>query len=172
MTVSRAAGPVGGVASGFQLSALACWAYVALVAVIKPQYLPLRFEGVLPVRTDVVGIVAFGVSALLLVITGFLHLRPIRRRLRLGLAVIRSLALHAWCGWAYISANSISHRKTLSLRLTHLASWPTEGSFAVACFLVAVASSSVYCFLSATTGDPHLTWPCRSGQRQSPASER
>lgn len=147
MTTSRGADVLAGVAKSLQWSALACWVYVALVSIITPRYLPLPFEGVLHIRTDTLGAAAFGASTCLLIVTPLIGPDPASARwpLRATWAVARSLALHATLGWAYISANSISHRATLHLRLTHLVSWPTEGAFGFGCFLVAICSSCVYC---------------------------
>ena len=146
---STSGGTVGltGVVRALQWSALICWVYVALVGVLAPYFLPAHFEDVLPVRTDIVGILSFGASSLLLVVTGLLRpdFRLLRPRRRASLAISRSVALHAWLGWAYVSANSISHRATLNLHLTHLASWPTEGQFGLSSFFAAVVSMCI-CF--------------------------
>ena len=138
--------PLNALAMVLQWSALICWAYVAVVGVLAPQYLRSDFEGVIPVRTDLVGIAAFATSFLLLVLTGFVrpYPEPLGWPKRSILAATRSLAVHGWAGWAYISANSISHRATLQMRLTHLANWPTEGEFAAAGLLAAVVSTGIY----------------------------
>jgi len=133
-------------ARALQWAALACWMYVALVGIIMPQYLPLRFDGSLPIRTDTSGEAAFAASTCLLALTTVFGrgLLLSRGSVRVFWSVARSLALHATAGWAYISANSISHPGTLHLPLTHFASWPTEGGFAIGCMVVAVSSLAVY----------------------------
>jgi hypothetical protein len=137
---------VAGVAKAIHWGALACWLYVAAVAIVAPQDLPLRFEETLPIRTDTLGIGAFAISVCMMVVTAMMaSFRPqVRWSIGAVWAIARSVALHATLGWAYISANSISHRWTLHRRLTHLAPWPTEGTFGVACLLVAILSTSVY----------------------------
>jgi hypothetical protein len=142
-------------ARALQWAALACWVYVALVGIIMPRYLPLRFEGTLPIRTDTSGEAAFALSTCLLVLTDLFG-SPSRLTpgpARVIWSVARSLALHATAGWAYISANSISHPGTLHLPLTHFASWPTEGGFALGCMVIAVSSLCVYFGLRPSVGD-------------------
>jgi hypothetical protein len=144
--VSRGVALLVAAARALQWAALACWTYVALTGIITPQYLPLRFDGTLPIRTDTSGEVAFAASTCLLMLTAVFGsgLVSTRASARVIWSVARSLALHAAAGWAYISANSISHRSTLQLPLTHFASWPTEGDFAIGCLVVAVCSLCVY----------------------------
>jgi hypothetical protein len=153
--VSRGVALLVAAARALQWAALTCWMYVALTGIITPQYLPLRFDGTLPIRTDTSGEAAFVASTCLLVLTslfgsGFLHTRV---SVRVIWSVARSLALHAAAGWAYISANSISHRSTLQLPLTHFVSWPTEGGFAIGCMVVAVSSLCVYFGLKPSVND-------------------
>lgn len=135
-----------GITLGAQCSVLACWLYVAVVGVTSPQYLSLPFDAFLEVRTDTVGILAFLISIPLTVLTGMLasHCRGRSTAVRLLLSSSRSLAVHGWLGWAYVSANSISHRRTLYEPLTHVFRWPTEGTFALLCFLVAAGASCLY----------------------------
>jgi len=129
-----------------QWSALATWAYVAAMAVVAPMYLRLNFEAVLPVRTDTLGVLAFAASVGLLWLTGLgtVRLQSNLRHLRGLASAARSVALHAGAAWLYVSANSISHPATLYLHLTHLVPWPSEGTFAVTCFVVGIISGIVY----------------------------
>lgn len=142
-------------ARALQWAALACWMYVALVGIFTPRYLPLGFDGTLPIRTDTSGEAAFAASTCLLVLTSVFGsgLFSTRGSARVIWSVARSLALHATAGWAYISANSISHPDTLHLPLTHFASWPTEGGFAIGCMVVAVSSLCVYFGLKPSVDD-------------------
>ncbi len=149
-TTRRATTPVRaillGITFGAQCSVLACWLYVAVVGVTSPQYLSLPFDGVLDVRTDTVGILAFLISIPLAVLVGLSCSQAHGRgtALRLVLSGSRSLAIHGWLGWAYVSANSISHRGTLYEPLTHVFRWPTERTFALLCFLVAASATCLY----------------------------
>jgi hypothetical protein len=134
-----------------QWSAFATWAYVAAMAVIAPLYLQLNFEAVLPIRTDTIGTLAFAASGGLLWLTGLgtVRLRSDLRHLRSVASATRSVAFHAGAAWLYVSGNSISHPNTLYLHLTHLFGWPSEGTFAVTCFVVGIISGIVYFVLRA-----------------------
>ena len=54
----------------------------------------------------------------------------------LSAKVLDGLSGYALLGWAYITANSITHPATLHLGLTRLASRPRERTFRIACFAV------------------------------------
>jgi hypothetical protein len=129
-----------------QWSAFATWAYVAAMAVIAPMYLQLNFEAVLPVRTDTIGTLAFAASGGLLCLTGLgtVRLWSDLRHLRSVASATRSVAFHAGAAWLYVSGNSISHPDTLDLHLTHLFGWPSEGTFAVTCFIVGIMAGIGY----------------------------
>jgi hypothetical protein len=62
---------------------------------------------------------------------------------RVAAALLAAVALYGFLGWAYIAGNAISHPRTLYLQLTHLAKWPHEGDFGLACF----AASAIAYFL-------------------------
>jgi len=60
---------------------------------------------------------------------------------RRAVGVLRVIAAYAFAGWGYIALNAVVHPETLSLPLTHLASWPREDNFGVVCFVVSVAAA-------------------------------
>jgi len=90
-------------------------------------------------RTDTSGAIAFGVSAI-----SFLVLRSFRRvnvpdrqlAVRVTDSILRTLAFYAFLGWIYIAGNVILDPSTLPLRLTHLATRPTEAQFGAICFVI------------------------------------
>lgn len=54
--------------------------------------------------------------------------------------IIKSLSLtgfvFGFSGWVYIAAVALVHPETLSLQLTHFASWPREDTFGIVSFAV------------------------------------
>ena len=112
------------------LYSLALWVYAAAVALADPDRVSERFLLIenLP-RTDTSGAIAFGVSAI-----SFLALRSFRRVTgpdrqlvaRVTDSILRTVAFYAFLGWIYIAGNVIFDPSTLPLRLTHLATRPTE----------------------------------------------
>lgn len=53
---------------------------------------------------------------------------------RLGRALLRTVAVYGLIVWAYLAVNSLTHPETMSMPLTHLLSWPTEGLTATLAF--------------------------------------
>jgi hypothetical protein len=138
-----------GTTRALQWTAFACWCYVAAVATLHPQYLPLHFFGRIPIRTDTTGIWCFVLSTALLMVTGYRHaLAEQNSRLaRYIFAVARSLAFHAAAGWAYLASSSISHRFSLDRPLTHVLPWPSEGTASIVSLATALVALSMYFIL-------------------------
>ena len=134
-----------------QWSAFATWAYVAAMAVIAPMYLRLNFEGVLPVGTD-----TFGDPCLCGERRPSLVNRPPHRSARV------QPQAHSWYSQCS-QVRRISRRSSMAVRVRqqHLSSrhsvlaldtllpWPSEGTFAVTCFIVGIISGIVYFVLRA-----------------------
>jgi hypothetical protein len=127
-------------------------AYSLSVAVLRPQYLAARVPGLPGGRCDSVGALSLVVSMVAMIaagargrshwlVDGFRAIQAARfwpagrRALMWCLFVVPG---YATLGWFYILANSISHRRSLSQPLTHLADFPTERAFAAGCFSLAV----------------------------------
>jgi hypothetical protein len=55
-------------------------------------------------------------------------------------AVLTTIAVYGFVGWAYIAGNAIRHPYTLTRQLTHLAPWPHEDQFGLACFAVSAGA--------------------------------
>jgi hypothetical protein len=122
------------------LYSLALWVYAAAVALADPDRVSERFLLIanLP-RTDTSGTIGFGVSALsFLVLRSFRRVNGPDRQLvtRVTDSILRTIAFYAFLGWIYIAGNVILNPGTLPLRLTHLATRPTEAQFGAICFVI------------------------------------
>lgn len=51
-----------------------------------------------------------------------------------------TLFVFGLAGWAYIAMNAIFHPQSLSWPLTHLAPFPREDTFGIACFAISITS--------------------------------
>jgi hypothetical protein len=109
------------------------WLYVAIIAVFRPAQLSQPFAEAVPVRIDTLGIVCFGLSAV-----AYLA-REIRTQLGWS-AVFRTVFVYSAATAIYLTANSVSHPRTMAMPLTHLLDWPSERA-ALICALVASISS-------------------------------
>jgi hypothetical protein len=62
--------------------------------------------------------------------------------------IIKALSLTLFVfglvGWLYIVLSATFHPETLSWQLTHLAPWPREDTFGIACFAVSMISFFVW----------------------------
>ncbi|MFN2505181.1 MAG: hypothetical protein ABR540_13305 [Acidimicrobiales bacterium] len=56
-------------------------------------------------------------------------------------AVLGTVAVYSFAGWAYIAANAVVHPESLAWPLTHLSSWPREDTFGVACFVTSFVAA-------------------------------
>lgn len=119
------------------------WLYAAACAAVRPQEMSAAVTALVPMRRDTFGCVCFAVSAVsagwLQVGTGRLF-APGRRGTAAVDALLRTAAGYALLVWVYLCVNSLTHPYTLGMRLTHFSAEPTEGSTAVACFLLALAA--------------------------------
>lgn len=64
-------------------------------------------------------------------------------------AVLSVVKVYSFAGWAYIALIAVFHPQTLGLRLTHLAPWPHEDTFGIACFVVSFVSALTLAILRA-----------------------
>jgi hypothetical protein len=115
------------------------WLYVAVVAVVYPGELSFPIVVGIPIRRDTLAIICFGVSAVAY------FLREIRKqssgsrdafsRRTVARASLRTIFVYSTMTAIYLMANSITHPKTMTMPLTHVVDWPTEGTvFAFASF--------------------------------------
>jgi hypothetical protein len=68
-------------------------------------------------------------------------------RRRLLLATCRAVALYAFAAWVYVALVALIQPQTLSLRLTHLASWPRTDTFGEVSFVVSFVAFWAYTVL-------------------------
>lgn len=123
------------------------WIYVAAYAAAFPQELSRHVAGLVPLRRDTFGALAFAASALAAITlqarTGRLWIRRSEPVRGLSHAALNTVVGYGLLVWAYLCVNSMTHPWTLSMRLTHFFSWPSEGGTAVASY----AASAVALFL-------------------------
>ena len=107
---------------------LVLWTITAAVAARAPDSLSEPLLPKLSVRTDTLGILAFGCSAA----TYLLH-RLWSGDQGLGAAVLHLVRLYCGALAVYVFAMAVAHPATLAMRLTHLAPFPTERVTGIGC---------------------------------------
>lgn len=125
------------------------WMYVAAYAAVFPNELNHPIAAAVPLRRDTFGILAFAASAAAVTVlrgrTGQVWIRRPRRAERgWAAAVLHTVFGYGLLAWVYLCVNSLTHPWTTGMQLTHLASWPSEGSTAVLGF----AASGLALFLA------------------------
>ncbi|HEX4791589.1 MAG TPA: hypothetical protein VH372_24205 [Actinospica sp.] len=144
---------LGAAAEVVALYGLLGWIYVAAYAAVFPNDLDHPIAAVLPLRRDTFGVLAFAASSIaataLRARTGRVWTRSRRRDERgWGGAVLHTVFGYGLLAWVYLCVNSLTHPRTTGMQLTHLVSWPSEGSAAVTGF----AASAVALFLLRSAG--------------------
>ena len=123
------------------------WIYIAAYAAAFPRQLSGHVADLVPLRRDTFGALAFAASALAAITlqarTGRLWIRRSEPVRGVSHAVLSTVTGYGLLVWAYLCVNSMTHPWTLSMRLTHFSSWPSEGGTAVASY----AASAVALFL-------------------------
>jgi hypothetical protein len=56
-------------------------------------------------------------------------------------AALEVIAVFAFAAWAYIALNAVFHPQSLSWPVTHLAGWPSEDTFGIACFALSFTAA-------------------------------
>ena len=139
-----------GIATGIGYGAGLWCAGALLVASFRPNDLAMPYWNRLSwLRTDTSGMITFVVLAVSLCTSEYLRLRrkesnlaPATAQVRnpLATAIARVVALLSTLLVVYLSTNAVTHPATLSLHLTHFASWPTEGTVRVAALCLCIIS--------------------------------
>lgn len=62
-------------------------------------------------------------------------------------AVSFTVFVFGFAGWVYIAMNAVFHPESLAWPLTHLAPWPREDTFGIACFVLSFIALLIYRFL-------------------------
>jgi hypothetical protein len=117
-----------------RLYGFASWVYLALVAAFRPHRLTLQIVHLL--RSDTFGALCFVGSAIASLLLSRFGDGDQRMKSAFKLDTLTTVWLWAASGWMYIALNSLTHPGTLGRHLTHFASWPKEGDFGIACFIV------------------------------------
>lgn len=128
------------------------WIYVATYAAVLPNELDHPVAAVLPLRRDTFGLLAFVASALvataLRAATGRVWFRRPRGERGWIRAALHTVAGYGLLAWIYLCINSLTHPWTTAERLTHFASWPSEGTTAD----IGFAASALALFLLRSAG--------------------
>lgn len=122
------------------------WLYVAACAAARPHDLHLPVSAIVPLRRDTFGALCFGLSAAcaFALQLGRAPFRTPTARRRTPLdAALRTTAVYALLGWAYVCVNSLTHPYTISRQLVHFSASPAEGTAADLGF-----TASAACFLA------------------------
>lgn len=126
-------------AETLMVAGLLAWAYVALIAVLRPDALAVHIAAVLPLRRDTFGALSltasFACAVVLRARTGTFWTRRAGRpdAAEAGLAAVGG---YAFLVWVYLCLNNLSHPRTTRYRFTHFWEHPSEGTTAVLCFLL------------------------------------
>jgi hypothetical protein len=128
-------------AFGLGYTAVLIWGGSALVASFTGGEANPYWPNIPHLRTDTSGVIAFGIAIVTLVAGKYLQLtrrngvpaEPVVRspRVLLVQAVAETAAILGTGLVIYLSFNAVTHPETLSLQLTHLWPWPSEGTVRV-----------------------------------------
>jgi hypothetical protein len=152
------------VAFGLGYTAVLVWAGSALVGSFGYSEARPYWAAIPHLRTDTAGVIAFAVAIVSLAVSRYLQLRrrngapvePVARSAGvLAVQAVAETAVVLATGLvAYLSLNAVTHPETLGMQLTHLLSWPTEGTVRVLALLICLAAVAVRRYLRATAGLP------------------
>jgi hypothetical protein len=151
-------------AFGLGYTAVLIWSGAALVASFTDGEANPYWPDIPGLRTDTTGVCAFAIAIVSLVLSKYLQLErrssPAARLAPRPASVnlLQSLAETAVVlGTAvviYLSLNAVTHPFTLTLQLTHLWPWPSEGTVRVIALGICLAGVAVARYLRATAGAP------------------
>ncbi len=139
------------------------WLSVCALGVFRPNFTPIPYwPGVLGLRSDTAGALAFAVAAVCLVTSEYLRLRrraadPAIGQRRLAdhppmlfvVAVAETVAVLSTGLVIYLSANAVAHPETLIVQATHLTPWPDEGTLRIIALAGCAVSVAVLRYLLA-----------------------
>jgi hypothetical protein len=181
-------------ALGLSYGSALCWGSVCLLASFRPDGLSAPYWSGLPgLRSDTTGIAAFATLAVCATLSEYLRLRrggastswrrstvPPGAGRALIAALARVAALLSAGLVVYLSVNAVTHPATLVLHVTHLVSWPAEGTVRVLALALAVVSAAACRYLAARAQadalpeQPLISGPVLAGEPpvSGPASRR
>jgi hypothetical protein len=148
-----------GFATGVAYAAFLWCTGALLVASFRPNDLAMPYWNRMSwLRTDTSGAVTFVILGISLCTSEYLRLRrkepnvaaeSVQARSPLAVAIARVVALLSTVLVVYLSINAVTHPATLSLHVTHFASWPTEGTVRVVALGLCIVSVGWLRFSSA-----------------------
>ena len=151
-------------AFGLGYAAVLIWSGSALVASFSDGEANPYWPNIPGLRTDTTGVIAFAVAIVSLLVSKYLQLsrrssapaEPIARPAWV-LAVQATAETAAVLGTAlviYLSLNAVTHPITLTLQLTHLWPWPSEGTVRVIGLGICLAAVATSRYLRASATRP------------------
>jgi hypothetical protein len=151
-------------AFGLGYTAVLIWAGSALVAIFTGGEANPYWSAIPHLRTDTSGVIAFGVAIVSLVVSKYLQLsrrtgapaQPVARSAGvLAVQAVAETAVVLSTGLvAYLSLNAVTHPYTLTLQLTHLWPWPSEGTVRVIGLGICLLAVAVRRYLRAAASRP------------------
>jgi hypothetical protein len=155
-------------AFGLGYTAVLIWSGSALVASFTGGEASPYWPNIPHLRTDTTGVIAFAVAAVTLAVSQYLQLRrrndaPAQSAPGSGPRPAGVFALQAVADTAavlgtglviYLSLNAVTHPITLTLQLTHLWPWPSEGTVRVIALGICLVAVATRRYLRATGDQP------------------
>jgi membrane protein implicated in regulation of membrane protease activity len=172
-------------AFGVGYASLLCWASTALVGSFGGAPLASPYWPDLPwLRTDTTGVVAFALAAVSFMVSRYLRLRrssgaaPWRQTTDRRAVVVaaqataETAALLTTAIFVYLSINAVTHYDTMRIHLTHLLSWPSEGTVRVIALGICAAAVAATRYLRSAgrDGQREILGDGRVGQVEQPAA--
>lgn len=166
------------VAFGLGYVAVLIWIGSALVGAFGYDGSDPYWPDIPQVRTDTAGVIGFLIAIVALTASKYLELRRLNGAPTAQVPVERPAWVHllqavaatgTFLGTAiviYLSCNAFTHPLTLKMQLTHLLSWPSEGTVRVVGLAVCLLCVPVHRYLKATSnrgGQPPAVAPESAG---------
>jgi hypothetical protein len=154
------------VAFGLGYAAVLIWIGSALVASFGYTDASPYWSALPHLRTDTAGAVSFFIAIVTLAVSKYLELTrrngapahevPVVRPARvLAVQAVADTALFLSTALViYLSCNAFMHPWTLEIQLTHLVSWPSEGTVRVIALGICLVSAATRRYLRATATRP------------------